>query len=749
MHIASARGSCYNEISYIRIQNTETRSRGVIMKSAGKIAAVLSAAVMLSGTLPQLPAIPAQAAEDIVFSGITGLPFTGGDPFKGVDVSSVISLENSGVKFRDKSGNEQDLFVTLADAGVNCVRVRVWNDPYNSATGANYGGGVCDINYAVKIAQRCKKAGLKLLVDFHYSDFWADPGKQKAPKAWANYSVSQKADAIYRFTLESLQKIGETGAEIAMVQVGNETTTGICGVMLSDYNWSDTGWRDLASLFNAGARAVRAYSRDTLVVLHFTNPEKASNMTYLAKMLKQTNVDYDVFATSYYPYWHGTLDNLKSVLTSVSQTYDKQVMVAETSWLRTFADSDVFRNTIQTESDLGDYVSYEVSTAGQSAFLRDLFSTVAAVPEGRGIGVFYWEPAWLPVGSEYYSNLDKWETFGSGWASKAAGEYDADAGSVYGGSCIENEALFSNDGVPLDSLYVFGQVHGDGAAGEMLGSNLLKNPGFESDGGWSASPTGWTVHATAGGHFDVRAEDPHSGDYALHWYSEDAFSDSSAAASVTAQEAGTYRFSVNLQADETSRYVLSVRSAGGSGQTSGSGTGWGVWQTPYVELNLQEGETAVMTLTVSGGAGCYGSADDCAVRKVTAAEADVHFDRTEFAMQPNHREQIHANRGGILYRSSAPEIAEVSESGEIFAHGAGSAVITGFLDGKEIGRITVTVQPLMGDLNFDGVCDRQDAAMMQAYLCTGGGLMPEAVPYADFDRNGRLNAVDLTLLKRG
>ena len=720
-----------------------------------KTAAVLSAAGMLLCTLPQITPVQTQAADEaadqIVFSGITGLPFSSGDPFKGVDVSSVISLENSGVKFRDRSGKEQDLFVTLADAGVNCVRVRVWNDPYNSSTGASYGGGVCDVNYAVKIAERCKKAGLKLLVDFHYSDFWADPGKQKAPKAWANYTVSQKADAIYQFTLDSLKKIGETGAEIAMVQVGNETTTGMCGVMLADSDWSEAGWRELASLFNAGSRAVRAYSSDTLVALHFTNPEKTSNMTYLASMLKQNNVDYDVFATSYYPYWHGTLANLKSVLTSISQTYGKQVMVAETSWLRTFTDSDAYGNTISSQDDLGSYVSYDVSTAGQYAFLHDLFSTVASVPDGKGIGVFYWEPAWLPVGSEYYSNLDKWETYGSGWASKAAGEFDSSAAQYYGGSCVDNESLFSNDGVPLDSLYLFAQVHGDGAASEQLGGNLLNNPGFEADGGWSSSPTGWTVHATAGGHFDVRAEDPHSGDYALHWYSEDAFSGSSASASVTVQEAGIYRFSVNLQADETSRFTLSVSTAGGrQEQVSGGGSGWGVWQTPYVELELGAGETAAMTVTVSGDAGCYGSVDDCAVRKVTAEESDpdVKFDRTEFAMQPNHREQIHADRGGILYQSSAPEIAEVSESGEILAHAIGSAVITGFINGKEVGRITVTVQPVMGDLNFDGACDRLDAALLQAYLCTDGQLSRDAAQYADFDRSGALNAADLTMLKR-
>lgn len=594
------------------------------MKIKRRLAAFAAAGLLLCGLcFPQ----HASAADEIIFTGITGLPFANGDPFKGVDISSVISLENSGVRFRDKNGSEQDIFVTLADAGVNTVRVRVWNDPYNSQTHENYGGGICDTDCAVQIARRCADAGLKLLVDFHYSDFWADPGKQNAPKAWQNYSVSQKADAIYDFTYSTLQEISAAGADIAMVQVGNETTTGMCGVMLADYDWSDEGWQALASLFNAGARAVRAFSRDTLVALHFTNPEKTDNMLYLAKMLKQTNVDYDVFATSYYPYWHGTLGNLTTVLRSIASTYGKKVMVAETSWVRTLDDTDAFRNTIGSRDAMGSYVSYEVSPTGQYAYLHDLFTAVASVPDGMGIGVFYWEPAWLPVGKDHGSNQQIWDTKGSGWGNKAAGEYDKSAGQDYGGSCVENESLFSDDGIPLDSLYIFSIVHGSGSTGDTeLGGNLLQNAGFEADGGWSDHPTAWTLHPTAGGHFDVRAEDPRSGSYALHWYSESAFSGSTASISAAAAEAGTYRLSLYMQGDEASSYTLQAVTAGGRTETvTGSGAGWAVWQQPYIDIELQAGERVTLTLTVSGGAGSYGSADDAAMQRImqTVTETTV------------------------------------------------------------------------------------------------------------------------------
>ncbi len=719
------------------------------MKKLKKTAAVLTACgLLLNGASVR----QAEAAETVTFSGLTGLPFPNGDPFKGVDVSSVISLENSGVKFYDRSGKEQDLFVTLKAAGVNTVRVRVWNDPYNSATGENYGGGICDQKVAVQIARRCADAGLKLLVDFHYSDFWADPGKQKAPKAWANYSVQQKADAIYGFTLDTLKQIGAAGADIAMVQVGNETTTGMCGVLLSEYNWSDEGWSALASLFNAGARAVRAYSRDTLVALHFTDPEKSSNMAYLAKMLSQNNVDYDVFATSYYPYWHGTLANLTSVLTSVAQTYGKRVMVAETSWVRTLEESDGFVNTIGSADAMGDYVSYAVSVDGQSAFLHDLFTAVAAVPDGMGIGVFYWEPAWLPVGSSWASNQALWNAFGSGWANASAAEYDSSAGERYGGSCVDNESLFSTGGVPLDSLYVFGTVHGDGSGSTAeYGGNLLRNPGFEADGGWSDSPTGWSLRGTADGHFGVRAEDARVGSYALHWYSEGAFSGSTASTSVTVTESGTYRCAVHVQADESGTCTLTVQTSGGKRETvTAKGSGWAAWSEPAVTVDANAGETVTVTVTVSGGAGSYGSVDDCTVSRVTEpGNPTVRFDRDDVTLHLHGRGAVRADRSDAELRSSNESVVSVDRDGNLTAVGEGTAEITAWIGGREAGRMTVTVLGMRrGDLNRDGEADRLDAHVLVGYLLNESRLDAELGEQADLNGDGKINAVDLTLLKR-
>ena len=156
-------------------------------------------------------------------------------------------------------------------------------------------------------------------MDFHYSDFWADPAKQQAPKAWANLDENGKADKVRAYTAESLQLIRDAGADIAMVQIGNETTKGICG---------ETSVPKMCAIYRAGCEAVRAFDPNVLIAVHFTNPE-AGNYAKLAYMLSSNQVDYDVFASSYYPYWHGTLENLHEQLKTVAEKYGKKVMVAD------------------------------------------------------------------------------------------------------------------------------------------------------------------------------------------------------------------------------------------------------------------------------------------------------------------------------------------------------------------------------------------------------------------------------------
>jgi len=416
-----------------------------------RLLSVLLAGLILAGcigenpepTEPTAPPLTKIEGSDLYVEKVDNLP---DDFIMGMDASCVPALENSGVKYYNFEGEEQDVFKTLAEAGVNYIRVRVWNDPCD-ADGNGYGGGNCDIENCIAIGKRATQYGMKLLVNFHYSDFWADPGKQMAPKAWKSMTLEEKTEALYQYTKESLQELKDAGVAVGMVQVGNETNGAMCG---------ETKWPRIAQLMRSGSKAIREVFPDALVAVHFANPEKADSYASYANNLNYYEVDYDVFASSYYPYWHGTLENLTEVLTKVHDKFGKKVMVMETSYAYTAEDSDFSGNTI---SDGGTVVkNYPFTVHGQAREVRDVIETVAKIP--GGIGVCYWEGTWISVGGKSWEeNSKKWEQFGSGWASSYAAGYDPnDAGKYYGGCAVDNQAMFDAQGHPLESLRVFNLV---------------------------------------------------------------------------------------------------------------------------------------------------------------------------------------------------------------------------------------------------------------------------------------------------
>lgn len=382
------------------------------------------------------------------------------DFIRGVDVSSYIVQKDSGVKYYDFDGkelNDAEFFRFLAECGVNWVRVRVWNDPYD-ADGMGYGGGNNDVDKAIAIGKLATNAGMKVLIDFHYSDFWADPAKQRAPKAWLRMLTAQKVDAVKEFTTESLNRIIKAGVDVAMVQVGNETNNGMAGEKM-------VGGQDkVMQLMKAGCEAVRAVSKDIKIAVHYTNIHEVGFPNFCAKLV-DAGVDFDIFGASYYPYWHGTIENLQAKLKTVKETYGKDVMVLETSYIYTDKNGDGHSNSVNPDTE-GVAIPYEVSPQGQANSVRDIMQAVANV---GGLGVMYWEPAWTPVSyypegdpdaaAKYEANMQLWQANGSGWASSFAAEYDPDdAGTWYGGSAWDNQALFDFQGKPLESLNVFKYV---------------------------------------------------------------------------------------------------------------------------------------------------------------------------------------------------------------------------------------------------------------------------------------------------
>ncbi len=414
--------------------------------------------------LPVLALVGCSRSDGPAVAGVAVEPVKGISPdfILGMDVSSLLAQEASGVEYYGFDGQRQDVFVTLAEAGVTAVRLRVWNDPFDAA-GHGYGGGNCDLAAALAMGKRATQQGLQVCIDFHYSDFWADPKRQHPPKAWQGMTTGQKADALAAYTVESLAALLDAGVDVTLVQLGNEINHGMAG---------ETDPAAVAGLLAAGSGAVRQtaekYQRDIQVAVHYTDIQKPGEIARRAEMLRQQGVDYDIFAISYYPYWHGDLQNLQQVIQQLREDYGKQVVIAETAYCYTSREGDGWNNSVKGTGDL--VAGYPATVQGQADMVRDI---CAAASEAGALGVFYWEGVWIPVSAGGWSaNAPVWEQHGSGWASSWAAEYDpADAGLYYGGCSWENQAMFDFYGHPLESLRVFGFLqHGavlpeDGASG--------------------------------------------------------------------------------------------------------------------------------------------------------------------------------------------------------------------------------------------------------------------------------------------
>lgn len=630
-----------------------------------------------------LPTEPEEAA--VYVEPIENLPE---DFIRGVDISSVLVEENSGVVYYNEAGEEQDIFQTLAENGVNYIRVRLWNDPYDE-NGNGYGGGNNDTATAAEVGRRAAQYGMKLCVDFHYSDFWADPSKQMCPKAWEDMAIEEKSEALYQYTRESLQEILEAGADVGMVQIGNEINYGMSG---------ETDWTKRRQLLQAGSKAVREVSqesdRDIRIAVHFTDVSDTEGILQIAQKLQDKEIDYDIFAVSYYPFWHGTMENLTEVLKQISEEYGKEVMVAENSYPYTTGDGDGNANSIGEEDILPEYPA---SVQGQTHEIRDVCAAVAAVGKA-GIGYFYWEPAWIPVNVYEESadnaaqvladNKEAWESKGAGWASSYAAGYDPkDAGQYYGGSSWDNQALFDYEGHPLASLQVFkylqcgtiteavidhvqpieinvdlggevvipeqvpvicndrsveehtviwdekaiaaidtdkggtfvvaGFVLQEVEDGQMevpvtltvkvCRQNLLSNSSFEEK-----DTSMWKITGN-GTDFQNKAADAYSGDYALHFWSNDAVS-FTAEQTVTGLEPGTYEFGFYLQGgdagDEAQMYAYADNGTDCLAKVTGV-DGWVNWQNPVVEgITVGEDGTLTVGASVTCAAKGWGTLDD-------------------------------------------------------------------------------------------------------------------------------------------
>lgn len=357
---------------------------------------------------------------------------------KGMDISSLTEVERCGGRFYDH-GREKDLMEILKSYGTNYVRLRLWNDPY-APDGRPYGAGCSDFATTLQLARRAQAQGFGRLLDFHYSDFWADPGKQTIPKAWRGLDEDGLTQAVYEFTKKTLEDFGAAGVMPTMVAVGNELSNGL----LWPYGKTPR-YQTIARFVSAGIRAVKSVDWTLPVMVHLDNGgNQELYRNWFDQYFANDGEDFDCIGLSYYPFWHGNLADLEANMNQVALRYHKDLIVAEVSMGFTTQDykeyeklDDAHRKGCAAKPELLAGLDYPMTREGQADFMKDVMSRIQKVPENRGKGFFYWEPAWLP-------------RYGSEWATEAAREYIGEPGK--GGNEWANQALFDYDGHALPAL---------------------------------------------------------------------------------------------------------------------------------------------------------------------------------------------------------------------------------------------------------------------------------------------------------
>ena len=323
----------------------------------------------------------------------------------GADISSLKKSEDLGGVYRYIDGTEADALQILKDNGLNYARLRVW---------VNTADGYHDTAELLEMAVRLKDQGIKLLVDFHYSDNWADPGKQNKPAAWKGLDFEQLKQAVYEHTFEVCNSLVEQGTPPDMIQLGNEINSGMLWPD-GDYNHFD----NLAELLKEGYRAVKDCSDSTLVMLHIAEGGDNDLARWWFGNIINRDVPFDVIGISYYPFWHGSLAELQYNLNDISARYDKDVIVVETAYAFTDQEGDFLPNIANSSMAVP---GYPFTLEGQAAMLRDVMSIVRAVTYGRGTGIFWWDATWTAVPGNGWESTDP--NSGNAWENQALFDYD-------------------------------------------------------------------------------------------------------------------------------------------------------------------------------------------------------------------------------------------------------------------------------------------------------------------------------------
>jgi len=341
------------------------------------------------------------------------------DFIRGVDLSMLQQIEANNGIYRE-NGIEKDALQIFKDHNINFVRLRLWHTPSSAYN---------NLEKTILMASRIKSFGFKFLLDFHYSDTWADPAHQTKPTAWQSLSFQELKDSIYQYSYDVVNALKNQNTLPEMIQIGNEIT---CGILWNDGRVCDQfntpqQWTQLAELINEGIRGINESleSGDTIkIMIHIDRGGDNNGSRWFFDHLLSENVNFDIIGLSYYPWWQGSLTDLEFNINDLAQRYNKEIVIAETAYPWTLDWYDNVQNIVGEPGQL--LPGYPATVGGQADFLSDLINIVQNIPGNKGAGLFYWAPEWISTPS-----------LGSPW---------------------ENVTLFDFSGELLSSISVFDSI---------------------------------------------------------------------------------------------------------------------------------------------------------------------------------------------------------------------------------------------------------------------------------------------------
>ncbi|MCX7968199.1 MAG: arabinogalactan endo-1,4-beta-galactosidase [Armatimonadetes bacterium] len=294
----------------------------------------------------------------------------------GGDISALAKMEGLGAVYRD-GGLKQDAIQIMRRYGANCFRLRIFVNP----TGEGF--VVNDLAYTIALAKRIKSSGAKFLLNFHYSDTWADPKQQIKPKAWSDLTFNELVEQVENYTRDCLQAMKREGILPDFVQPGNEITGGF---LWDDgrLDGSEVQWEKFVKLLSSAIKAIRETSPQAKVIVHIDRGGDWQATHWFFENLERRKVDYDIIGLSYYPFWHGSIERLKENLNRTAKRFRKPIFIVETA-------------APNRPTWLPSEIKWEQSPQGQLDFLRELVKVVKETPDGLGIGVLWWFPESVPV----------------------------------------------------------------------------------------------------------------------------------------------------------------------------------------------------------------------------------------------------------------------------------------------------------------------------------------------------------------